>query len=249
MAFFLLVLASSIATRLTLLVASPWGPQRRIRLGQAILHRFAQIGAWIFGIKLLVRGQLPAPGCLIVANHHSYLDIAALGAATPCLFLAKAEVKRWPLIGPGAAAAGIAFVKRDSARSRKAATEAILERLDLGFSVVNFPTGTTCRSDETLNFRPGLFQSVAGTPIQIVPASLRYEDEHSDWVGDATFVGHLLQLAARPRIRIHLTFSRPVKAAEHDGAHLRQLCEQLVHAPEPAEESPQGGAPASNSHQ
>ena len=222
------VLIASPLTRLSVWVASAMGPGARKRLGQAILHHYFRFAAWLFGLELRLQGPMPPRGSLIVANHHSYFDIVALSAATPCLFLSKAEVSRWPLIGPGAVAAGIAFVKRDSMRSRKAAMEAIHERLRSGFTLVNFPSGTTCRSDEALRFRPGLFNSVAGTAVTLAPVSLRYEDGAADWVGDATFLGHLIQLAGRPRLRVQVVFHPTLNAADFEGRELRARCEALV---------------------
>ncbi|ADO69235.1 1-acylglycerol-3-phosphate O-acyltransferase [Stigmatella aurantiaca DW4/3-1] len=228
--FLVFLCGFSVFTRLAMLFVSPFGEMRRLRFGQAVMHRFFKAAAWLFGIQITHEGPLPAPGSMVVANHHSYMDIVALGAMVPCFFLSKAEVSRWPLLGPGAAAAGIAFVKRDSPRSRKAALETLLRRVQAGFTVVNFPSGTTCRQGETVRFRTGLFRVIAGTPVCLVPTSLRYEDGAADWVGDATFVGHLVRLAAKPRLRVHVAFHRPLNARDSGGDALRDACEGLVNA-------------------
>jgi 1-acyl-sn-glycerol-3-phosphate acyltransferase len=43
----------------------------------------------------------------------SYLDILAISAVTPAVFVSKAEVRRWPLFGWFAAIAGTVFVDRE----------------------------------------------------------------------------------------------------------------------------------------
>ena len=52
----------------------------------------------IFGISSLVSGPIPSSG-LLVCNHLSYLDILVLAACSPIVFVAKQEVKHWPVFG------------------------------------------------------------------------------------------------------------------------------------------------------
>lgn len=54
-------------------------------------------------IHLRVHGQPPAAlypaNTLLVANHVSWLDIFALNSVTLTRFVAKSEIRRWPLSG------------------------------------------------------------------------------------------------------------------------------------------------------
>src|SRR5262249_41080747 len=52
----------------------------------------------IFHVQLRTAGPIPARG-LLVCNHLSYLDILVLGAVAPTIFVAKREVKHWPVFG------------------------------------------------------------------------------------------------------------------------------------------------------
>jgi len=52
----------------------------------------------VFRIETLSDGNIPSSG-LLVCNHLSYLDILVLAAFAPCLFVAKSEVKYWPVFG------------------------------------------------------------------------------------------------------------------------------------------------------
>src|ERR1044072_1114402 len=76
-----------------------------------ICHRLLRV----FGIKLNVTGTVPTRG-LLVANHLSYLDIIVIGALRPCVFVAKSEVKCWPVFGWFACKASTLFVNRNSRR-------------------------------------------------------------------------------------------------------------------------------------
>ena len=56
----------------------------------------------IFNIGIQIEGQQPSrseSGCLIVANHVSWLDIFVVNAIHPSRFIAKSEVREWPIIG------------------------------------------------------------------------------------------------------------------------------------------------------
>ena len=64
---------------------------------------------------------------VIVANHLSYLDILLLGAATPCVFVAKSEIRRWPLLGWLATGAGSLFIDRNQRSEAQAVGERMLE--------------------------------------------------------------------------------------------------------------------------
>ena len=69
----------------------------------------------ILAVKLEVSGGLPraaAQPLMIVANHVLWLDIIAIDAVLPVRFVAKSEVRAWPLIGWLCAQAGTLFIER-----------------------------------------------------------------------------------------------------------------------------------------
>src|SRR5689334_3577753 len=66
----------------------------------------------LLGIDVSCAGELPEPGAILMANHRSYLDIPALLSLLPCVFVAKQEVTRWPLLGWAARRAETIFVRR-----------------------------------------------------------------------------------------------------------------------------------------
>src|SRR5260370_31620661 len=68
---------------------------RRLALAPSVSHAQAADGAG-----------------LTVSNHLTYLDILVYGAAPPFLFLAKSEVRGWPLLGTLARLGGTIFVDR-----------------------------------------------------------------------------------------------------------------------------------------
>ena len=66
----------------------------------------------VFRIETQFTGDVPWNG-LLVCNHLSYLDILVLSALAPCVFVAKREVKHWPVLGWFAKNADAAFDAED----------------------------------------------------------------------------------------------------------------------------------------
>jgi len=64
-----------------------------------------------FGVESQVTGTIPSRG-LLVCNHLSYVDILVIGAIAPAVFVAKREVKHWPVFGWFATLAGTLYVDR-----------------------------------------------------------------------------------------------------------------------------------------
>ncbi|MFI5349452.1 MAG: lysophospholipid acyltransferase family protein, partial [Elusimicrobiota bacterium] len=85
-------------------------------LDERFARGWCRVACAILGLRVRRIGE-PAPGpALYVANHISYLEVIALCSVTPLGFVAKEEVRRWPLIGTLGAAAGTLFLRRGSAR-------------------------------------------------------------------------------------------------------------------------------------
>ena len=63
----------------------------------SLFHRFL---CRLFGLRVRVIGEpVRGRGVLLVANHTSYLDILVFSSVLPVSFVAKSEVRTWPLFG------------------------------------------------------------------------------------------------------------------------------------------------------
>ena len=101
------------------------------------LQRDALIRSWcretleILSIRLTVQGDLPPANVmsvLFIANHVSWLDILAINAFRRTRFVAKSEVRRWPVIGWLAARTGTIFFRRASPREVARAAKRMVRR-------------------------------------------------------------------------------------------------------------------------
>jgi 1-acyl-sn-glycerol-3-phosphate acyltransferase len=189
-----------------------------IRFRHAYLNVGRRLWLWMMGIKVYVReGVPPREAGILMANHRSYVDVMFFRSATPQIYLSKAEVKRWPLIGWGAKALDVVFVDRSSKESRSASRAQLADRVQRGLSPVVFPEGTTVDRG-LLEFNPGMFFTAAELGVPVVPFVMEYSDPKMAWVDDDTFVSHLLKMLTRPAWHVDLYIGEPVRNS--DGTQL-----------------------------
>lgn len=175
------------------------------------LHESGQLAIEVLGIQLKVTGNPPKRG-LLVANHLSYLDILAFGAALPCYLVSKAEIGRWPFFGTLARAGGTMFVDRASRASAEQVTEEIAERLKGTVPVLFFPEGTSTDGAQLLRFHSRLFTPAVETGMLVTTAAVRYVPEDGSpeqalcWFGDDPFLPHLWRTMGGPNFSVEVAF-------------------------------------------
>jgi 1-acyl-sn-glycerol-3-phosphate acyltransferase len=113
--------------------------------------------------------------CVVAANHTSYLDVIVLLALLPpdCLYSAKQEVLRWPLLGLIARRMGELGFDRRNPRARVRQSEEIESTLASGLSVVIFPEGTFTPAPGIRPFLLGAFKAATQAQVPVVPVGLR----------------------------------------------------------------------------
>ena len=153
------------------------------------------------GLTLQVSGT-PRPGAtLIVANHISWLDIAAIHAAAPhARFVSKADVLAWPLLGWLIRSAGTLFIERDRKRDAVRVVHAVAEALKTGDTVAVFPEGTTGTGPELLPFHANLLQAAVATATPVQPVVLRFSDPRGPFSPAVTFIGETTLLQSLWRV-------------------------------------------------
>jgi len=174
------------------------------------LHEACAQIARAHGMRLSVRGALPAGPAVLVANHVSYLDPIAIAAFIGCAPIAKGEVSSWPIIGGAARGLGAIFVERSSSAGRVRALQRALATLRAGVPVLNFPEGTTTDGTRLLPFHRGIFGIARLAGVPIVPIAVRCERSLA-WHGNAPFVPHYLRTSMTEPV-IELDIGRPIAA-------------------------------------
>ncbi|MBI3414443.1 MAG: 1-acyl-sn-glycerol-3-phosphate acyltransferase [Verrucomicrobia bacterium] len=189
-----------------------------VRNRSALLHeRTAWLGRSsariLRGLNVTVTyaGEPPAEG-MLVCNHLSYLDIMVLGQRQPVVFVSKADVRQWPIIGPLTACAGTLFLRREQRSDVARVAEAFVPLIAQGAVVAIFPEGTSSDGRQVLPFRSSLLEPAAANGWRVSPARISYviedgsvEEEVCYW-GDMTFGPHLLNLFSKKRIRAFVAY-------------------------------------------
>jgi 1-acyl-sn-glycerol-3-phosphate acyltransferase len=147
------------------------------RLARLLEHGYCRLALKAAGFSVEATGQqqLEQAGALIFAcNHASYADIPALLAWLPrrFAFVAKREVRNWPLIGTFVRRAGHLTVERWQAAQSAADSEQIRAAVESGDSVLVFPEGTFTAAAGLRPFRLGAFKAAVETGTAIVPLAL-----------------------------------------------------------------------------
>ena len=130
----------------------------------------------ILAVHLDAETSEAPPGCLIVANHISWLDIFVINALRPAAFIAKAEIRQWPFIGWLGARHDTVFLRRGSRGHAKVVNGQIDALLGAGIDVAIFPEGTTTDGTHLLSFHAALLQPAIETGRPVQPLALSYHD-------------------------------------------------------------------------
>jgi len=158
----------------------------------------------LIGVRCHFYGERIGSGCLVVCNHISWADISVIGSRLPVIFLAKSEIRQWPILGWMIEKAGTIFIARG-----KGATKAIRDLSDAlkkGRSVLIFPEGRTTQGRTVLKFQPRLFQSAIDAGGDVQPIAIRYRDKNGNpaerisYVGSASLFQSLWRVLMAPGI-------------------------------------------------
>ncbi len=180
---------------------------------------FLGTAAKIAGADVRVTGQPIRSNALYIANHVSWLDILTLAGRTRCAFVAKADMKPWPLIGWLTTSNNTVYVERESRQKAHHQATALQSALLSGQPITLFPEGTTNDGRQLFTFRSSLIAAVTPAPeqISIQPVAIDYGAVAGDiaWVGDESFGANALRLLGRRgRFPVTLHFLAPLSHAD-----------------------------------
>lgn len=182
----------------------------------------------VFRIETQFHGHIPSSG-LLVCNHLSYLDILVLAALAPCVFIAKSEVKYWPVFGWFAKRAGTVFVHREQRTQAGQKVKEIEAALQTDSLVVLFPEGTSSDGHTVLPFKSSLLEPATRQAHPLSAGLIQYALDDGD-VGeevcywkDMTLVPHLINLCSKRAVQASVRF----KQLREGNADRKQLARQL----------------------
>jgi 1-acyl-sn-glycerol-3-phosphate acyltransferase len=194
------------------------------------LDRLKMAGWWhrrllgILGLRVSVHGTPLRGAHLTVANHVSWLDIPLMGSVEPLRFIAKSEIRHWPIAGWLATACGSFYIRRGKGGARPM-LDRLAAYLRSGGAVVLFPEGTTTDGRQVLPFHARLFGAAVEAHCPIQPVALRYHPtadgrDVAPFIGDDDLLHHVLRILREPRLAIDVTYCAPLDSHGGDRADL-----------------------------
>jgi len=193
------------------------------------LHRFCARAMRGMGIEISVMGEFPERGA-VISNHLSYVDIVVFAALHPCVFVAKAEMQKWPVVGWMTTMSGTVYVARGHGGSAMKARKGMQAAVDAGLPVVFFPEGTTTNGSQLLKFHSGLLAQVLDSGAPVTAAYLRYRfteengpdvsvaDDVCYW-GDRNMLAHIFKFLGLRGVRVEVRFAPEPIAFSSDRLH------------------------------
>lgn len=111
---------------------------------------------------------------ILISNHQSNLDIPTLLGYLPLdfAFIAKKEMKTWPLIGGWMKALNCIFLDRKNVRQGMKDMKNAMSKIKDGYSYVIFPEGSRTETGEVGEFKKGSFKLATDTKVRILPITI-----------------------------------------------------------------------------
>nr|WP_246226027.1 lysophospholipid acyltransferase family protein [Chelativorans xinjiangense] len=240
----LLVAAGTVPLALVqaLVLRTGWWSDRVV---PRLWHRLA---LKVLGIRVQTKGAAAAERpLLIAANHISWTDIMVLGSLGGMHFIAKSDVRDWPVMGSLARLQRTVFVERERRRASSGQMREIAARLADGDPMVLFAEGTTGGGSRVLPFKSMLFGAaqlalgaLPAERVLVQPVAIAYmrknglpldRRERGDvaWIGDTALLPHLKTMLGAGVIDVEVHFGEPIPfCAESDRKAVARAAENEV---------------------
>lgn len=197
-----------------------------------------------FNIKVIRYGHIPPTNqalhnTIFVANHISWADIHALSSTLPIRFIAKSEIKSWPIFGYLANKANALFIDRAKRHDAALTVSIAAASLQSGDNLCLFPEGTTTDGTEMKSFKSSLMQAAIQSEATIWPIAIRYPLENGSpniamaYAGETTLPESMQAVLQQKYPVVELHFLTPIyiaglNKAENDRRTLTLHVENLI---------------------
>jgi 1-acyl-sn-glycerol-3-phosphate acyltransferase len=219
-----------------LTIAAVWFPFQTPERHRCEIELWSRRLLAILGVRLSLSGPRKRDSerpLMLVANHVSWLDIFLIDAVMASRFVAKAEVRRWPVLGWLCARVGTFFIERAKRHDTARVNDAAGAALRAGEVVAVFPEGTTTDGSHVLKFHASLLAPALEAGADVQPVALRYERHDGSLCTEAAYDGErslwdaLIGIVSEPEVVARVCFLKPMSAA---GNHRRDIAHRAREA-------------------
>ena len=192
-----------------------------------------------FHIRVRTFGNLPPAniqGVMFVANHVSWADIHALNSLIPLRFVAKSDIKNWPIFGYLVTKANTLFIDRSKRQEAGRIVETVAGSLKAGDNLCYFPEGTTSDGTHIFPFKSSVLQAAIDANTQIWPVAIRYVNQDNSlntemaYAGETSMIQSMKMVIMQKNAVVELHFSAPIQANTYDRRQLTNLAFQAIQA-------------------
>ncbi len=175
----------------------------------------------ILKVKVIIHGDpstlFGAQPYLLVANHISWLDIHIINSIRPVIFVAKADVSKWPIFGYLASMLGTIFLKREKLSDIKRVIQLMKDKFANQEVVAIFPEGTSSDGKAVLPFKSNLFESAHQAHVDVLPITIQYKEngQYSDraaFIGDMELMDSIKNILNSDSLVVHIHLSDKLPA-------------------------------------
>jgi 1-acyl-sn-glycerol-3-phosphate acyltransferase len=191
----------------------------------------------LLNIRVIAEGVIPQQALrntMFVANHVSWVDIHALNSVHTTRFIAKSEIRQWPVFGFFAARVNTLFIDREKRHEAGKIVDTTKMALQAGDCICFFPEGTTTDGTEIKPFKGSLLQAAIEANSEVRPFSIHYPDaedgintEMSYW-GEMSLIESMRNVIRQRQATVVLRFAEPINAADYDRRKLTSMTREII---------------------
>lgn len=175
-------------------------------------------------------------GRMLLSNHISWIDPFALNASVPSRFVAKAEIRAWPLLGTLVTRVGALYIERGRRHAVASMNHRVRDCLQAGETVAVFPEGTTTDGRALLPLHSNLVAPALEVGAECWPVALRYTEDGAPstaaaFIGEMSIVASLWNILLARRLQIEVAFLEPVPTlGELNRHHIAEAAAERIAA-------------------
>jgi 1-acyl-sn-glycerol-3-phosphate acyltransferase len=190
-----------------------------------------------FNIKVIIFGQLPPDniqGAMFVANHVSWADTHALNTIIALRFIAKAEIKSWPIFGYLVNKTNALFIDRSKRHEAGRIVDIAAESLSANDNLCFFPEGTTTDGSLVLPFKSSVLQAAISAKSQVWPVAIRYVNSNGSinidmaYAGDTTLLESMKNVLMQAKPVVELHFLLPINSVGENRRELSKTARDVI---------------------
>ena len=195
-----------------------------------ISQSWMKVLIFLFGLKIISKGSISTKAKAFVSNHISFLDIIVLNSIVPSNFIAKSEIKKWPIIGHLAGKTGTIFINRGDSDDNDNVIKLMKYYLNKDKNIIFFPEGRIGNGVKIKKFHSKLFNCISESNSIVQPIFIRYpldypnnikSDDTVCWADKTqTLIKISLRCLGRSSTNVMVHFEKPISATNLDSYEL-----------------------------